>query len=314
MWRYGFMKLLCTSLILLLLLSTGANAQVNTDETFNFNKNLTTLHQDPDQTLKVANYFLKNAPSLLDKSKALYLRSESEKLKGNYAQSIEDLYLAKNLIYKEKEPYVTALILIAIAQRCRTYGMEDVSTTYLNRAENHTDNIENEVDRYIALNKLHQEQADRLFAISNFKEVGSTLSNNPSEMESIRQSVPAMYAETQNKIAFSTLASGDIDPAIHSFQNAQNSVEAFQLENSIIEAVSFYGLAMAYSEEKDYTKAEALLQQALDIKVVEPKVKADILDAMAAVYKELDSTAAYQKYYSESATLSASLLTKERNV
>lgn len=293
-------------------LSIAGYCQEQTYESSYFIKNLNSLYQDPEQTIKVANYFLSNSDVDVDKSKALYLLSESNEILGNYKQSIDDLYAAKNKV--ESNSYLAALISIAIAERCRTYGMDDISTNYLEEAELHIQHISDVQERKIVELKLLQERASGMLRLEKLNDALKASKQSDAYAKEVKEILPALYSETKNKTAQIYLLSNQIDSAKRYFNEALNILEKYELEGSSMAAITLNGLGTVYFEEGQFTESKEVLKKALQKKIIEGKVKADILSNLSQAYKVLDSTAAYQKYYTESSLLLASLLKEERNV
>ncbi|EDM42920.1 helix-turn-helix, AraC type [unidentified eubacterium SCB49] len=293
-------------------LSIDALCQDKTEEDFFFNIN--TLYQDPDQSIKVSNYFLKNATNQIDKAKALYFLAESKKLKGDYIESIEHLYSAKNIISTEEEPYLNTLILISLAEYCLHHGMDDISKKYLAQAKELTNNINTIEDKNIARVKLQQELADYDLVQSKYNEALETLNANLLEQQAIKQLVPTLYIDTKNKIGHTLLASNQTDKATITFNEVITLLNEFELQDSSIETETLFGLGTIFKNKGEFNKAQQFLLKALEVNVMQPSIKVKILEDLALCYKQLDNDTNYQKYYTESNLLSIQLLNNEREI
>ncbi|GEQ86117.1 hypothetical protein ULMS_16250 [Patiriisocius marinistellae] len=301
-------------ILISLLLSVVSYGQENAIETLNFNKSINTIYQDPDQTIKIANYFLKKSPSKIDNAKALYLRSESQKLKGNNAQSIEDLYQAKNILESINENYITSLVLVGLAQQCRYQGMHNVSKSYLSNATSLITYILDPYEKDIALSKLHQEQSAIFISESHFNDAFEILLKQNNNNDAIKKIVPGLYLETENLKAQIKLASDELESAKTIFNESLIVLKSQQLEDSSIKAVTQLGLGEVYFNENEHKIAKGFLLESLQVNIIEPKIKLRILNLLSKVYKQLDSISLSQKYYTESSLLSASLVNDERSV
>lgn len=276
-----------------------------------FINNLNSLYQDPEQTIKTANYLLGNAASNTEKAKALYLRSKSKMLKGNIEEGIEDLFEAKEIVRKDESPFISSLVLTAISEQCRMSGMDDVATTYLHKAESFSKKIDSEQEKAIARTMFFQEQAKRMAQKNNTEKA---IQNLKQAERLLKNSTPALAAITQNELGNNYLKIQKNDASEVCFNKAISLLKISGLNNSSIESVSLNGLGNVSVLKGDLKNATRYFTEALKVPIIDISTKIKILDNLSTVYKNLDSTALSQKYYNEEVALNASILYSEREV
>lgn len=308
------MKSILLYLSLLMLFSANGFGQENLNEIGYFDKNLTTVYKNPDQTIRVATYFLKDANSSTAKVKALYLLSEGEQVKGNSKQSIEYLFRAKKIVAEETNTFLESLLLISIAERCRRYGMDAISNDYLEMVQLLIPNISEATQQAIIQIKLLQEQAALLLANSEYQSASKLMETSTNQLAVIKKSYPALYAEGLTSIAATYFYSNQLEKARQQYDGVLETLQQSELENSSISARSYYGLGVLHHKNDSLTASLFNFKRAASIAVIDVRVKAATFKELASIYKKMDSSVAYQKYYSESSNLATALLTEERAV
>lgn len=276
-----------------------------------FINNLNSLYQDPEQTIKTANYLLGNAASNTEKAKALYLRSKSKMLKGNIEEGIEDLFEAKEILREDESPFISSLVLTAISEQCRMSGMDDVAAAYFHKAESFSKKIDSEQEKTIALTMIFQEQAKRMAQKNNTEKAIHHLKKAERLLKNIS---PALAAITQNELGNNYLKIQKNDSSEFCFNKAISLLKSVGLNNSSIESVSLNGLGNTSVLKGDLKNASHYLTEALKVPIIDISTKIKILDHLSTVYKNLDSNALSQKYYNEKVALDASVLYSEREV
>ena len=308
---YGFMKdrFLIFTFVAFFFLCASAQEIMERDQIFL--KNLNSLYQNPEQTIKVADYLFENATSNSDKAKALYLLSKSKMLQGNTVAGIEDLFRAKEVLREADAPFISSLVLSALSARCRMSGMDDMALNYLKRAENLLPRINSKTEASIAQTVLTLEhfeiaskQKDSEKGIQKLKEI-ENFSGNDS---------PAIKAMVENEIGQHYFSISKIDSAAIYFEKSLLLLKQSNLENASVNSVSLKGLGNVSFEENDLVAAKNYFKQALQIPVIEKPVKVEILEKLSELYKKQDSLVLSQKYYNEKAALNTSLIETERKV
>ena len=186
------MKVFLYFFIALIFISAGAFGQEISESDFLFSKNLNTVFKNPPQAERVANYLFKNANTPLEKAEALYLFSESKKRQGDYIESIEDLYKAKALVDPNKDHFLNSLLLISIAERCQTTGINDISEEYLQKAASQINKIYLKEELIIAKASLLYEQADRLLDQDSIEKATQVAKSSENSLKDIKTMVPAL--------------------------------------------------------------------------------------------------------------------------
>lgn len=308
------MKPIFTSLIFFLIITSGGAQQLTSEKLSFFNNSLNNLAQNPDQSQKVAEYFLKNATSTVERGGAQYLLFEYEKLYGNNVQSIEYLFEAKNSVAEEQKEYLQSLIFTALAQTCRRYGMSSMATKYLTKASEKAANILEEPEKTIAKIKLGKEQARHLILQEKWQDALQRSKETEALLATIKEEYPALYAQGLNIIAEVYFATGEQEQANTYYLNAYTYEVENQLETSAVAATSLAGLGVLQLEKSELLRAREIFLEAYEIPVKAPSVSLKILDGLSETYKKLDSIESYKIYSFESSRLSGSLLADERNV
>ena len=300
--------------ILMIFTFSGYGQQDATANLSFFNSSLNTLSENPEQTKKVADYFVKNAESPDQKAAAEYLLFEYEKLYGNSTQSIEHLFEAKKNLNIDSDSSLKTLVLTAVAQTCRRYGMGSIATKYLEEASNIHSKIPLETENSIARIKFYQEQAQSLVSHDNEQGAIETIKNTEQYLEQIKEQYPAIYAEGLNAIAEHFQDLKEIDLANQYFTDAYTIQIDNQIQSSSTAARSLLGLGNILLKQRQFLKAREFLLKAEDIQLKEPDVTFQILSGLSTINKELDSLADSRNYYLESTRLSGTLMSNERNV
>lgn len=272
-----------------------------------FIKNLNSLYQNPAQTIKVADYLLENATSNSEKAQALFLLSKSKMLQGNTAEGVEDLFRAKEILKENEDPFISSMVLIALSERFRMSGMDDIALNYLKLAENFSKQINSKTEHEIVKTGLILEKAktdDSKMQIQKLKEV-----ENFPNIE-----FPTMKAIVANEIGQHYLSVSKNDSASIYFNKAISLLKDFDVENASVESVSLKGLGTVYFLKNDLETSKQYLDHALQLPIIEKAVKVEILENLSEVYKKQDSLVLSQKYYNEKAVLNASVIDSERKV
>lgn len=297
----------------MILVSIHGHGQISKDDLSFFNTSLNALVHEPEQTNKVANYFLKSAESKTEKAGALYLLFAYEKLMGNNIKSIEYLFGAKNNIENEEHQYLKALTLISIAETCRRYGMETMASEYLEKAAANVTYIYEETNKEIATARLLQEQAMGSLFSTNSEKALQQITESTTALEKVRPLFPALYASGMNAIAQIHDTANRPKEAKSYFTRTYSFLENNNLEVSSTAATTLVGLGSIYLKEADYIQSRDFFLEALKIDVIEAEVKTIALSGLSDVYKATDSLEAYNTYYSRSSSMSNNLLADERN-
>lgn len=293
------------------LFSVTASAQEIMEREQIFIKNLNSVYQNPEQTIKVADYLLENATSNSEKAKALYLLSKGKILSGATSEGIEDLFRAKEILKENESPFIASLVLASLSEQCRMAGVEDIASTDLQKAINLSKEIISEKELAIANTVIFKEES-KIFARSkNYEKTFQKLkqSENLSNNE-----VPALRAITQNEFGNYYLNSSKIDSAEVHFKKSIAILKSSELNDSSIESVALQGLGKVYLLKDDLETSIQYHKSALKIPFVENPIKIEVFDNLSELYKRMDSISLAQKFYNEKALLNASMLDSERNV
>lgn len=292
------------------LFSVFANAQEILEREQIFIKNVNSVYKNPEQTAKVANYLFENAASNAEKAKALYLLSKSKMLQGNNVEGIEDLFKAKENLKDNDSPFIASLVFIALSERFRMSGMDDIAVNYLNQAENFSKKISSESEAEISKTLLFLEQSKKNGANSSEKQIQIL---KQAENFSIHE-VPALKAIVENEIGNHYILASKEDSAAVYFNKSLSILKNSNLENSLIAGVSLQGLGVVLYKKSDLETAKKYFNHALQLPLIEKTVKAEILQNFSEIYKSQDSVALSQKYYNEKAILNAAVIDSERKM
>lgn len=289
--------------------------QNSTDENRSiFSKNLNSFYKNPSQTLRVANYLLDNATTDLEKAKALYLISESEKLQGNYIESIESLFNAKTLVTTSEDPFISTLILVSIAERCRLSGVNDIANNYLQQAESQLQDIQSKANKAVANIIVLQERMDTALQNRDNSDVVTFNDSNVSFVNEIETTYPSLVASHYIKLGNVAIMSNEFSSALTHFERALEVLKQADLDRSSMEAEALQGIALAEIHRGELKIAEELLLQGSAIPVVEKPVMAKILDGLVEIYSKTDSIQGFQQRSKERATVNASIVASERKM
>ncbi len=308
------MKVFLYFFIILFFNSVGAFGQEIAESDFLFSKNLNTVYKNPSQAQRVADYLYKNADTQLEKAEALYLLSESKKRQGDYIESIQDLFKAKELINPSKDHFLNSLLLISIAERCQTTGINDIAEEYLRKASRQINSITKKEELIIAKAFLFYERSNKSLnkdSVSTAKQVAKSSENS---LKDIKTMVPALLIKNyilQGNIYFNNK---EMDSASQYFNESQKLITTTGMESSSLEAETLKGIGEVQYTTSNFEQAKANLKKALNIPFVEVPLRVTILRDLSNVYKTQDSMEAYQNYYRESSTLNASVLNSERKL
>src|SRR5690606_16629348 len=158
------------SFTFLLLFSENSIAQIVTDTEKIFTENINEYYNNPVQTIKEAEYLLKNANSNNDKIKAYYLLSESKFLTDDFSESIEYLFQANFIADSGDNHFLKSLVYIAISSRCRFFGIEDRASSYITKAEEELKEIKDADAKTVVEAKILYEKAGVLIKSKQYSE------------------------------------------------------------------------------------------------------------------------------------------------
>lgn len=300
--------------IFLIVASACVFSQNLPESTSLFSKNLNTLYKNPSQTIRVAKYLYENATTNKEKAKALYLLSESKKLQGNYIESIDALFEAKALLSPTEDHFISTLVLISIAERCRISGINDISNQYLQQARTHINKIRSKEEMIIAKARLLHEQTDIQFQSKRFPEAIKTVKKAESLLDDIKTSQASLLIKNYILQGALYIQENNPDNANLYYKKAMDILKESSLQESSLEAETLKGIGTLQYNRKEYLDAEKNLKKGLAVPVIEKPVKIELLNKLSQIYKEKDSMADFQEHYKESSRLSASLLASERKV
>ncbi len=312
--KHTEMKRLYFSLICFVFIFKFGNGQTTIEDLSFFNKNLNTIVQNPEQTNKVATYFLKSDISESHTGAAHYLLFEYEKLQGNNISGIEHLFNAKSNAAKAPDQYLYVLALISIAEICHHYGMETMATNYLDEAASKFIIIPEGINRDIAAIRFIHAQAKFKSSESIAPEALAHIEKSQVHLVEIKNEFPALYANGLNKIAELYLENNEVALAKNQFTAAFQFLKENKLQSTSVAAATLSGLAAIELRQPDYQSAGQLYNNALASDVIAPQVKLKILEGLAATYKVQDSLEAYNTYYTQSSQQSSAILKDERNL
>lgn len=301
-------------ILFLMLHSSGIVGQDMIGEEELFLKNLNTLYQDPDQSIRVAKFLYANAENDIEQTRALYLLAESEKLKGERSNSVANLYKAKQNLKEGSSPFLLSLVLVSISERCRISGMDDISIDYLAQAELSSKKIQLEPHRAIVDTKILIERSERLQSKSNYKAALEYSQRAEAILKEKPEVSPVLNAMVGNEIGHIYLEMNRVNLARDYYNRSLDILCQSGLKNSSVEATSLFGLGRISLAGKDLQLAENYFKSALNSKIVEEEQAVSITKKLSEVYKQKDSIPAYRTYYLESSALASSISTSERSV
>ena len=308
------MKVFLYFFIALIFISAGAFGQEISESDFLFSKNLNTVFKNPPQAERVANYLFKNANTPLEKAEALYLFSESKKRQGDYIESIEDLYKAKALVDPNKDHFLNSLLLISIAERCQTTGINDISEEYLQKAASQINKIYLKEELIIAKASLLYEQADRLLDQDSIEKATQVAKSSENILEDVKTMIPALLIKNYVLQGNIYLTSRTVDSAALYFNKSIELINSSGFEGSPLEAKTLKGIGEVQYATSNFEIAKTNFKKGLEVSGIEESLQAAILKDLSKVYKAQDSVTAYQINYRKSSTLNASVLTSERKI
>ncbi|WP_432411491.1 tetratricopeptide repeat protein [Rasiella sp. SM2506] len=261
-----------------------------------FINNLSSVYQNPDQTEKVAKYFLENATSSTGKVEGHYLFSMSAALKGNAAQSIEELFNAKDNLTKETSPLVTTLVYSEISERYSVAGMESIGEKFERKAKIRFAEIIPGEKRIIAEVILALNQSN---SAANKDGIEDALQKLLQIETNYTTMPPILMARVSNKIADLYLYNMKVDLAKVYFEKALSLLKTSGAESSSLSAISYHGLGNVYFEKDELEVSKQYYKQTLAIPFIEKSIKFLAHKNISEIYKRQDSTALLQKYYNE---------------
>ena len=262
----------------------------------------------------MADYLLKNAQTDIEKAEAFYLLSESEKKQGNYIESIEHLFKAKTLVDPKKDHFLNSLLLISIAQQCRSTGINDISEKYLNKAVAQISLITENEELIIAKAALRYEQADRLLDQDSIEKATQVAKSSENILEDVKTMIPALLIKNYVLQGNIYLTSRTVDSAALYFNKSIELIRASGFEDSPLEAKTLKGIGEVQYATSNFEIAKTNFKKGLEVSGIEESLQAAILNDLSKVYKAQDSITAYQINYRKSSTLNASFLTSERKI
>ncbi|RFN57809.1 helix-turn-helix domain-containing protein [Marixanthomonas ophiurae] len=308
------MKVFSYFFIVLIFSSAGIFGQEIAGDDFLFLKNLNTVYKDPSQAKRVADYLFKNANTQLEKAEALYLLSESKKRQGDYIESIEDLFKAKELVNPSKDHFLNSLLLISIAERCQTTGINDIAEEYLRKAARQINRIRQKEEFSIANAFLLYEQSNKSLSKDSITAAKQIAQSSEDNLEDLKAMVPALLIKNYVLQGNIHLYNKELDSAAGYFNKSQNLIVTSRMAGSSLEAETLKGIGEVQYATSNFERAKANFKKAMNIPVIEAPLRVTILRDLSNVYKAQDSMEAYQSYYRESSTLNASVLISERKL
>ncbi|RDK83466.1 AraC family transcriptional regulator [Marinirhabdus gelatinilytica] len=276
-----------------------------------FIKNLSSVYEDPDQTIKVANYILENASSSSAIVQSHYLISQGELVEGNAVESVRTLFKARDNFSRDTSPFAAALVYSELSERYALSGMNTVADRFNMEAQHKSDAISSAkekavIETVIALSRSH---------------IFSDTQNNRKSLQRLQYvetnftEVPEIYsARIYNRIAALHGHLSNLDSARVYYEKALRSLEKSGAESSTISAIAYYGLGNVYLEKDALETSKKYYTQALSAPYIDNATKFSTHKALSEIYKKQDSTAMLQKYNNKNVLLHPQIQDSERNV
>lgn len=301
------------SFAFLLLFSEAAIAQIVTDTEKIFTENSNGYYNNPVQTIKAAEYLLKNAKTNNDKVKAYYLLSESKFLTDDFSESIEYLFKANFLADSGDDYYLKSLVYIAISSRCRFFGIEDRASSYIARAEKELTHIEDTDAKTVVETKILYEKAGVLIKSKQYSEAINVLSSANKILENGKTNHLVLKAKVRKALANASFLASDYVAAANHYQKSIDILKEIGFEFSSIAACAYNGMGQIAIKNSQYDVAQATFEAALACNVIESWVKADVYQNLSELYLKTDKKELYSENSIKHKELSTALIWKERD-
>lgn len=273
-----------------------------------FEEHINTVYKNPEQTLKVANYLLTIATTPTEIAKAQYLIAIAEFTNGAYKDGLTAILKARQQLNYDDPSFINALVLIAVAERYNYAGMVEVSLEILSKTENIIAQLPKE-QQYIIKEKIKLLKTLSLTAGATFVEAPKTQALN-SFLNTT--TYPALYAIIFKEQGTIYVTNGAPENAAIFFNKSNDLLKQYSLDNSALAAAALEGLGNVYFLQNNYPSAKRMYLQALKKEVMFPETQFSVTNQLSSIYKMEDSTALYQKYYSDNLALKAKILQQER--
>ncbi|WP_197429428.1 helix-turn-helix domain-containing protein [Flavobacterium rakeshii] len=288
-------------------------AQIVTDTEKIFAENINGYYNNPVQTIKAAEYLLKNAKTNNDKVKAYYLLSESKFLTDDFSESIEYLFKANFLADSGDDYYLKSLVYIAISSRCRFFGIEDRASSYIARAEQELTHIEGTDAKTVVETKILYEKAGVLIKSKQYSEAINALSSSNKLLENTKQNHPVLQAKVRKALANVSFLASDYVAAANHYQKCIDILKGIGFEFSSIAACAYNGMGQIAIKNSQYDVAQAAFEAALACNVIESWVKADVYQNLSELYLKTDDQELYNDSSIKHKEISTALIWKERD-
>ena len=301
------------SFAFLLLFSETIMAQIVTDTEKIFTENINGYYNNPVQTIKAAEYLLKNADNNSDKIKAYYLLSESKFLTDDFNESIEYLFKANFLADSGDDHFLKSLVYIAISSKCRFFGIEDRASSYIARAEDEQKLIKDEDAKTEVETKILYEKAGVLINSKQYSEAINVLSSSNKILENSKESHPVLQARIRKALASASFLASDYVAAANHYQKCIDILKEIGFEFSSVAACAYNGMGEIAIKNSQYDVALAAFEAALACNVIESWVKADVYQNLSELHLKTDNKELYSNSSIKHKELSTELIWKERD-
>ncbi|MEE1899811.1 helix-turn-helix domain-containing protein [Flavobacterium rakeshii] len=288
-------------------------AQIVTDTEKIFAENINGYYNNPVQTIKAAEYLLKNANSSNDKVKAYYMLSESKFLTDDFSESVEYLFKANLLADSGDNHFLKSLVYIAISSRCRFFGIEDRASSYIARAEQELTYIEGTDAKTVVEAKILYEKAGVLIKSKQYSEAINALSSSNKLLENSKQNHPVLQAKVRKALANVSFLASDYVAAANHYQKCIDILKGIGFEFSSIAACAYNGMGQIAIKNSQYDVAQAAFEAALACNVIESWVKADVYQNLSELYLKTDDQELYNDSSIKHKEISTALIWKERD-
>lgn len=297
--------------VLLVFCSAISFAQGLVEQDSIFIENLNSLYQNPEKTIRLANYIFENTTSQERKAKALYILAESKMVIDNDVEGVEDLFRANDMVKNSNSPFVFSLISVSLSDRMRTLGLLDLAEDYLLRAEKAIKKIDSKREKKIAQTvillgqaKTFNQQGDFQNSVEKLEEAEKLLNDD----------IPALRLIIQNELANHYIKKSEIDDAQVHTQQALSIINDSGFQRSILEGSTYRDLGHIAIINRDTVAAIQYFNQALEVFHIEKSVKLDILQSLITLYESQDSISLAQKLYNEKVQINSALQSNDRKL
>ncbi|TGD59067.1 helix-turn-helix domain-containing protein [Flavobacterium humi] len=222
------------------------------------------IHSKPDEALKIGMHLLKNSSSDEEKSEINMLIAEIYKVKGDYSNALNYLYVADKDT-PDLSDMNAVKILIAKSAILRSLYLEEKSERYFEEARQKAVSIKEKDDQRLATIFLTLEKAAMYISHQKYEAALKTIENKSKEFEVAKKDSPDLdlwLAINMGKI-YSGL--GDFEKSNGYFSKARLLLDKGNKENQFAEIFVLNGLAGVNFHKKDHQKAIVLLSESLKI-------------------------------------------------